>query len=138
MFLSEGKYESMEKIISMEQKDKKQYYIRFVGGEKIVPKDEIVYIESAGRRLHVHMLHAEYTLYEKLNNAENAINDPDFLRIHQSYLVNLSFVERIASYKARLMTGKMLSVSKARYPYVKERYNGWKRELGMQPGGILG
>ena len=122
----------MEQIISMKYEGKKQYQIRFVGGERIIPKDEIVFIESFGRKLHFHLLHDEYILYQKLDDAENKFNDSDFLRIHQSYLVNMFFIERIASYKAHLITGKMLSVPKARYPYVKKRYHDWKKGLGMQ------
>lgn len=119
----------MKKIISIKQEDRKKYHIRFLEGERIIQKDEIVYVESTGRKLHFHMVNNEYTLYQKLNDAENAINDSDFLRIHQSYLVNLSFVERIASYKAHLVTGKRLSVPKARYPYVKKRYFDWQMGL---------
>lgn len=125
--MPERKYELMEQIVSMKYEGKKQYHIRFVGGERIVPKDEIVFIESFGRKLHFHLLHNEYILYQKLDDAESKFNDNDFLRIHQSYLVNMFFIECINSYRLYLKTGKVLSVPKVRYPDVKRQYEEWKR-----------
>lgn len=121
----------MSQIISMNYQEKKQYHIPFVGGERIVPKDEIVFVESAGRKLLFHISQDVYSIYRKLDDAENELDDTDFLRIHQSYLVNMNFIERINSYRLYLRTGKVLSVPKARYPDVKKKYADWKRELAM-------
>lgn len=121
----------MSQITSMNYKEKKQYHIPFVGGERIVPKDEIVFVESAGRKLFFHISQDVYSIYRKLDDAENELDDTDFLRIHQSYLVNMNFIERINSYRLYLRTGKVLSVPKARYPDVKKKYADWKRELAM-------
>lgn len=127
--MPERKYELMDQIVSMKYEGKKQYHIGFVGGERIVPKDEIVFIESVGRKLHFHMLHDEYILYQKLDVAERAMSDNDFLRIHKSYLVNMFLIERIVSYQTYLKTGKVLPVPKVRYPDVKRQYEEWKKGL---------
>lgn len=46
----------------------------------------------------------------------------EFLRCHQSFLVNMRYIRKISSYVMTLTTGQELSVPKARYREVKRRY----------------
>lgn len=105
---------------------KKQYYMRFMDGEKLIQKEEIIYIESYGRKLHFHVGNEEYLTYSKLDDMERDLNDRDFLRIHKSFLVNMRFIERMNGYRVYLKTGSILPVPKARYVDVKEAYTFWK------------
>ena len=59
----------------------------------------------------------------KLNEIEEDLKDRGFLRTHLSYLVNMHYIEKISSYVLTLSDGKELSVPKARYKAVKQRYN---------------
>lgn len=53
----------------------------------------ILFIESMGRSLLVHCAGGEvYRVNEKLDDVEKRMGNPDFLRCHKSYLVNMSHI----------------------------------------------
>ncbi len=52
-----------------------------------------------------------------------------FLRIHQSFLINMRYIVKISSYLMTLTTGKEISVPKSRYPEVKRQYTLFKTAL---------
>lgn len=69
----------------------------FQEGCKNIALEKILYIESSLHKLRFHILDDEivsYTMYDTLNNITELFNK-DFVRIHQSYLVNLRFVRKI-------------------------------------------
>ena len=86
----------------MSQNLVKQYHMHFVGGERIVLKDELVYAESYGRKVHFQMINGRYVAYRKLDEVERELADHDFLRIHQSYLVNMNFTTRFTVQRMNL------------------------------------
>ncbi len=92
----------------------------------------ILYIESKLHKLEFHIMEDSlqiYTLYEVLNKIQEELAGNHFLRIHQSFLVNMKFIESIRRYEARLNNGIRLAIPKARWKYVKEQYISYKGEL---------
>lgn len=63
-----------------------------------------------------------YTMYETLNALESKLVAKDFVRIHQSYLVNIKYIKNVVRYKVVLTNGIELVIPKARYTYVKEQF----------------
>lgn len=114
----------------MEECKGEPYYIRDVKGENIIQKEQITYIESNGRRLHFHVGDEDYITYSKLDDMERELNDPHFLRIHKSFLVNMRFIERMDGCRVYLKTGSVLPVPKARYTDVREDYIFWRELFG--------
>ena len=57
-----------------------------------------------------------------MDELENKLDEFGFVRVHQSFLVNMRYIEKISSYILRLITGKEISVPKSRYQEVKRRY----------------
>ena len=55
----------------------------------------------------------DYTQYTTLNKVENNFPKTQFVRIHQSYLVNLKYIKYIKNYKAILKNGLELSIPKS-------------------------
>lgn len=55
---------------------------------------KIEYIESANTKLTIHLFDkSKIYMYGKLNEVENEINDKNFIRCHQSYLVNINYIK---------------------------------------------
>lgn len=100
----------------------------FVEGKKLIKADAIIYIETSRHKNIFHVGEQTYSIYKKLDEIERELKGLDFLRIHQSFLVNMHYIDKISSYVLRLKTGKELSVPKARYPEVKRQFMAFKGE----------
>lgn len=120
-----------KEVLFMGYKEIKKYCMHFVGGERIVSKNELMYVESYGRKVFFQLINNQYVAYRKLDEVERELSDHDFLRIHQSYLVNMRFINDIYGYQAYLTTGFSLPIPRARYRDVREVYLYWKNECTM-------
>lgn len=99
-------------------KDMTQYY--YLTSKQMTRKiafHEIVFWESLGRQVILHMRNGEtIEYYQKINVIEEetrAKNEP-FYRIHQSYLVNMDCIEDYTKNEVRVETGEILTVSRDR------------------------
>ena len=55
---------------------------------------DIVYIESEGEYVRIHMLdHSTITTLFRLKNMEAALPAESFMRVHRSYIVNLKYIK---------------------------------------------
>ena len=96
----------------------------FKEGRKEISLERLLYIESNMHILEFHVMEDAmkvYTMYETLNVFETRLAENDFIRIHQSYLVNAKHIKNVVRCKAILTNGVELSIPKARYTEVKER-----------------
>ena len=104
----------------------------FREGKKKFSIDRIAYIESNLHMLHFWVLerdYVEYTLYGTLNDLEDRFRKYDFVRVHQSYLVNLKFIANVVNYKVYLVNGTVLSAPRSKFKYVRERFASYKGEI---------
>ena len=97
---------------------------------KVAVRD-IVYLESRNRVVHVFMADgSEERFYGRLSDVEKKLAEGrhEFLRIHQSYLVNYSYIERMSFSEAVVAMGggkeKSLRISEDREKAVRTRLCG--------------
>lgn len=114
--ISKGIFDMREEV-GMEQ-----VTFTFVEGEATLQADEILYIETSRHKNIFHTEGKTYSIYRKMDEIEAAMEGLGFLRCHQSFLVNMRYIQKISSYVMTLTTGQELSVPKARYREVKGRY----------------
>lgn len=110
-----------------------QVTFTFVEGEATLQPEEILYIETSRHKNIFHTMDRTYSIYRKMDELEAALKGLDFLRCHQSFLVNMRYIRKISSYVMTLTTGQELSVPKARYREVKRRYGEY---LARQDGAV--
>jgi two-component system, LytTR family, response regulator LytT len=60
-----------------------------------IPVDQIIYIESNQKKTWFYTADGQYSTIYTLKNIEQRLPD-SFLRIHRSYIVNVSFIQRIS------------------------------------------
>ena len=108
----------------------------FREGARIVFLERILYIESNLHSLEFYVMEEslkKYTLSGTLNKLEVELEGEDFLRVHQSFLVNMRFIKSICRYSAILTKGKgeemEVSISRARYNDVENRFISFKGVL---------
>lgn len=89
-----------------------------------VPFSEIIYLESFGRDIIIHTPSTEYRFIEKLDTVENYINlhNQNFLRIHQSYLINPYHIHSITSSKVELSNNYCLRIGPKFQEKVRSQY----------------
>lgn len=95
------------------------------GKIKIIPTAEIHYIEANGDNVKIMTKEGNFSKNKTMSFFEEQLSTNDFVRIHRSYLVNVSLVSRIDAYDkeshlAVLSSGIQLPVSKSGYQRLKE------------------
>lgn len=121
--------ECIETILEKMQYAVKIHRFLFKEGKKVVNEDNIVYIESNLHELCFYIMKHElevHRLYDTLNNIENNLDNTKFVRIHQSYLVNMKYVKSMKLQKAMLIDGRELPIAKPRYKKVRKIFANYK------------
>lgn len=91
--------------------------------------DDLVFVKTDGRALAFYSSGSTTPSFRSritLQSLEEQLSEQGFLRIHNSYLVNLEYVTSIQTKGVQLKTGETLPLSLHRYREIKEKYLEWK------------
>lgn len=118
--------ECVDEILQEIRQKRRIMEFGFVEGNVCLRVDDIIYIET-NRHKNIFHTHGQiFSIYKKMDELEEDLRGMGFVRIHQSFLINMKYIEKISSYVMTLTTGKEISVPKARYPEVKRQYTLFK------------
>lgn len=109
-----------------------RHTFEFQGGKMELNVERILYIESRLHRVIFHVFDhgvTQYYMYDKLDAMEKLMQEFGFCRIHQSYLVNLSYVKHVERFKLVLLDGTELSISRKYYKDLEQKYIKQKGDL---------
>lgn len=99
----------------------RRLYIAAKNGEKYrVCETDIRYIEVFHNDLCIHLADRSIVCRSTLGGFLERLCGSLFVRCHQSYAVNLSFVSSVRRYHAELTEGETVPISKNRYLYVRD------------------
>ena len=112
--------ECMDDICIQLQKKKKNMLFNCVEGDVDIMLSEIVFIETTGHKSIIHLGSEDYHLYESMDELENRLKVYGFIRVHQSYMVNIRHIRSINNYLLTLDTGYEIKIPKARYKQVRK------------------
>lgn len=110
----------------------KKLDFNFREGKKELSIDNIVYIESNLHTITFHVYRCnskKYNMTATLNEIENRLNEFGFLRIHQSFLINLTHLKTVRTYIAEMDDGTELPIPRTKYRMVKDAYVEYKGEI---------
>lgn len=68
----------------------------------LVDQNNIIFVESVGRKILIHTINGIIESYEPMNSIEKKLNSDFFMRIHKSYLINKRF-----SFKIKKTVGRI-------------------------------
>ena len=98
--------------------EKSHYFVYTYRGEEFkLPCKEILYFESRGRKIWIHMKNGETAFFNgKLSDVAEKLQGGKvpFLRIHQSYLVNYHFIRSRSKSEVRLVNHTVLPIAEDR------------------------
>ena len=89
--------------------------------EKVEISD-IVYIESAKRKIIVNTIDSQYETYEKLDNIYEKLERFGFVKTHRSYIVNMDFIKKIEPKEIITTRGDIVLISRGNAEMVKEKF----------------
>ena len=101
----------------------------FVGGKRQVLLEDIIYIESRSHQLWFERKGTQMYMYGQINDLQKKLADFSFIRPHQSFLVNLKYIDRIRNYTIYMTNGMEIPVTKPRYVEVKEKIFDYKEKM---------
>ena len=74
---------------------------------------EILFVESYGDYVKIHLNRDVHTVYTRMNTVENALRHKGFERVHRKYLVNLAEIAAVGDRDVQLSNQDVVPVSKA-------------------------
>lgn len=84
--------------------------------------DEIMYLESVGRKINIVTTSKSYLIYGKLYEAYNRLDKILFVQIHASFIVNMEYITVIKDSEIIMKNNVTLTISKKYRNEVKEQY----------------
>lgn len=89
------------------------------------PLSSIRYLEVFGHRTHIHTLQKIVVVRRGLDDLETAIDSPDFLRCHRSFLVNMNHVMGLEGSNFRMSDKALVPISIAHQQRVRSAFIDW-------------
>ena len=113
-------YEAVDRAITQID-DKETASVTLVSKSFIarVRAEDISYVESERRVITVHSVEEDIRVNMKLSDLEERLPDY-FVRVHQSYLVNMFQIKLFSAKGVELIDGRSVPVSRPRYAKAKE------------------
>lgn len=119
------KFEEYKKEVGAcleELKGMKNYFVLNLGTRfHRIQLEDILYIETADRRLNVHTKKEVFSHYAKMNEVEKNLEGYSFYRCHTGYLVNIRHITRLEPGEAILNESMQIPISKHRMRDLKKR-----------------
>lgn len=111
---------ALEKIVA----ENKTYTFMFKHKLFSISIKDIIYFESRLHTIIIHTINGDMYQSGKLNDVEDKFKNGKFkfLRIHQSFFINLHFVQYMSFSEVTLYNGMCLKISENRRKVVREQY----------------
>lgn len=110
----------MDRILTNYASD--TYQVKFRNKFIQIPFNEILFVESSNTKCIFHRSNKEvYTVYKKLDVIEAELCDRRFLRCHQSFIVNMSYITSVDT-KFTLKSGDIVMIRRRELTNIKRRY----------------
>jgi DNA-binding LytR/AlgR family response regulator len=79
----------------IDKESEKIIVVKVHGDTRFINYENIMYLESFGHYISVHLLNESFLILGKLGDMEEKLSDRRFLRCHQSYLVNMDYIKEV-------------------------------------------
>lgn len=124
-------YEVFNKAVKEAEKNKEQEYLFIKSKNKKlkIRTEDILYIESMGRKVEVHLKSEIIEIYAKMNDLEEQLGN-GFYRCHRGYLVNMAHITEYENYSIRVSNGETIFMAKERYNQFVREYMWYLRNGG--------
>lgn len=105
----------------IKEENQKAVYVSFRECTRKIKAIDIFYVESIRKKVIINYVDGKEEAILKLSDVEKQLPEY-FLRIHQSFLVNMHFIKTISAYQMEMSDGTQFPISRSRSKYAKERF----------------
>lgn len=128
--LEEELGEALIAFLRLQQKKEPDYQIEITekGSSELLSVNQILYVEIQRHYLHIVCNTRTYRIRSSLSTYEQSLKEHGFVRIHQGCLVNLRFVQRIATEHVILTNSTRMNIARSCRSSVKAAYMEWERK----------
>ncbi|MDF2949983.1 MAG: hypothetical protein K0R07_2029 [Sedimentibacter sp.] len=109
------------KAIKLLEKDCRYFEYKYNNVNFNIPTNDILYFESNGRKVNIILSDEIKSFYGKLSEVEEQLNNPDFIMIHKSYLVNFNFCIEYNYEYIKISNQEVLTISQNNRKAVREK-----------------
>lgn len=118
--------EQLESMPNRQPDEHKRIVVKNGSDIEIIPVSTIDYIEAYDDYIKIYVGNQYHLKKKTLSYYEKQLDESQFMRIHRSYILNLSKLTRIESFEknsqvAILTSGKRIPISRTSYPLLKQR-----------------
>ncbi len=113
---------------AMEQLAEEREYLQLYEQDRTIdiPLKNIRYMEVVNHYVSIYTEERACILNTTLSNFEKELDRHGFLRVHKSYLVNMSFIRKFRSRECVLLDETVIPVGEKNYPEQKQKYLRYK------------
>ncbi len=97
-------------------------YVRQEGKYIRIALDDILFFENIGDYVRIRTTVGTYIIHSTLKNVDEKLNDPRFLKVHRSYIVNLEKIKDIEE-NTLVIEKNVIPISRANRPILMNRIN---------------
>lgn len=119
--------EEVKRYMALKNETQDCLHININGRSEKIFLNQVFYISAQGRKVFFHKRDGELSAYAKLNDLEETLGECGFIRCHQSYLINMKFVQSYAR-MALTVAGEEIPISRRYIGSVRDR-------MKMEEGG---
>lgn len=95
-----------------------------------VPRDEILYVESRKRKVEIHTLKENITVYGTMKHMEEQLGE-GFSRCHRGYLVNLAYVKEYGAGFVRMQNDETVYLAREKYAEFARAYSEYRKQSSV-------
>lgn len=115
--------ETLDRYFCYFESDEDNYFSFKVSGSiQKLRLDDIFYFTSNGRKCIVVNKRADCEFYSKLDEIETQLDADEFIRVHQSYIVNIRCIKSLTKDGLTMANGLFVPVSQRRHAEVKSKF----------------
>lgn len=112
--------------------EENKYFIISVSGElKKINYDDIIYFESMGHYITVHLESIAYDYKYNISDLCFDLKNSQFIRTHRSYVVNTKYIEKIMRNECLLLHNIKVPLSRNSYKAVNEKFIDYYKGKGV-------
>lgn len=113
--------DACREVRRLERESGEQLFFQTKARSFVLPKRDILYVESRKRKVEIHTLRENVTVYATMKSMEEQLGE-GFFRCHRGFLVNMAYVAEYGMGIIQLQSGETVYLAREKYSEFTKAY----------------